>query len=97
MFDSFKNTFKRYKEPVYNGREGNGYQPLPQYEEIQVPEENAVYTVGTLNNGNVQLKVGYPTTVILTMDNAGVRHMIKLLKAAMIEDEDKTTDGETTV
>lgn len=90
MFNSFKDAFKRYKGPDYNGRGGNGYQPLPQLEEIPVPitkEDRALYTVGTTNDGQIQLTVGYPTSITLTMNNAGVRQMIKLLEAAMTEEE----------
>lgn len=86
MFDSFKSTFKRCKESKYNGREGNGYQPLPQLEEIKLPKEDrAYYTVGSLDDGRVQLTVGHPTSITLTMNEAAVRQMIKLLEAAITE------------
>ena len=64
----------------------------PPTKETYMPqsEDNALYTVGTLDDGRVQLRVGHPTTVVLTMNNAGVRQMIKLLEAAMIEEEENT-------
>lgn len=91
MFDSFKDAFKRYKEPNYNGREGNGYQPISEYKEIKVPKtDRAFYTVGATDDGRIQLTVGYPTSITLTMNSAGVRQMIKLLEAAMTEEEENT-------
>ena len=49
--------------------------------------EDATYMIGTLDDGRVQLRVGAPTSVILTMNNVAVRKMIKLLEAAMLEEE----------
>lgn len=54
--------------------------------------EDATYMIGTLNDGRVQLRVGYPTSVILTMNNVAVRKMIKLLEAAMLEEGDNTNE-----
>lgn len=49
--------------------------------------EDATYMIGTLDDGRVQLRVGTPTSVILTMNNVAVRKMIKLLEAAMLEED----------
>ena len=54
--------------------------------------EDATYMIGTLDDGRVQLRVGYPTSVILTMNNVAVRKMIKLLEAAMLEEGDNSNE-----
>ena len=54
--------------------------------------EDATYMIGTLDDGRVQLRVGYPASVILTMNNVAVRKMIKLLEAAMLEEGDNSND-----
>jgi hypothetical protein len=54
--------------------------------------EDATYMIGTLDDGRVQLRVGYPTSVILTMNNVAVRKMIKLLEAAMLEEGDTSNE-----
>lgn len=56
--------------------------------------EDATYMIGTLDDGRVQLRVGYPTSVILTMNNVAVRKMIKLLEAAMLEEDTPTNPTE---
>lgn len=69
-------------------REKPEYLPVPKPEEIKLPKEDrAYYTVGALDDGRVQLTVGYPTMITLTLNNAAVRQMIKLLEAAMTEEE----------
>ena len=40
---------------------------------------NALYKVGMNDAGMTQLTVGYPTSVTLTLNDAGVAHLIKLL------------------
>ena len=55
-------------------------------------QSDALYMVGTLDDGRVQLRVGYPSSVILTMNNVAVRKMIKLLEAAMLEEGDNTNE-----
>jgi hypothetical protein len=53
------------------------------------------YTVGSTTTNYVNLKVqdanGYGST--LSMNNAAVRHLIKQLEAAMVEDETNDQDG----
>lgn len=59
---------------------------LPKPKEIKLPsEDRAYYTVGSLDDGRVQLTVGYPSSISLTMNEAAVRQMIKLLEAAITE------------
>lgn len=54
--------------------------------EMKERVEDATYMIGTLDDGRVQLRVGYPSSVILTMNNVAVRKMIKILEAAMLEE-----------
>jgi hypothetical protein len=42
------------------------------------PKE-ALYKVGMNADGQTQLDVGYPSTIILTLNDASVAHLIKLL------------------
>jgi hypothetical protein len=44
----------------------------------QEPKE-ALYKVGMNTDGQTQLAVGYPSTIILTLNDASVAHLIKLL------------------
>ena len=60
--------------------------------EMKERVEDATYMIGTLDDGRVQLRVGYPTSVTLTMNNVAVRKMIKLLEAAMLEEGDNTNE-----
>jgi hypothetical protein len=50
----------------------------------QEPKE-ALYKVGINADGQTQLAVGYPSTIILTLNDASVAHLIKLL-AVNIDD-----------
>ena len=49
--------------------------------------EDALYMVGVNEHGMVQLRVGTPTSITLTMNNSAVRQLIKQLEAAMPEDD----------
>ena len=60
--------------------------------EMKEQPDDATYMIGTLDDGRVQLRVGYPTSVILTMNNVAVRKMIKLLEAAMLEEGDNSNE-----
>lgn len=55
-------------------------------------QTDALYMVGTLDDGRVQLRVGYPTSVTLTMNDVGVRRLIKMLEAAIDNEEDNSND-----
>ena len=48
--------------------------------------ENALYMVGVNEHNMVQLRVGTPYAVTLTMNNSAVRKLIKQLEAAMPEE-----------
>lgn len=50
--------------------------------------ENALYMVGVNEHGMVQLRVGTPYAITLTMNNSAVRKLIKQLEAAMPEEDD---------
>lgn len=54
--------------------------------------EDALYMVGVNEHGMVQLRVGTPYAITLTMNNSAVRTLIKQLEAAMPEEEDHTND-----
>ena len=49
--------------------------------------EDALYMVGMNDHGMVQLRVGTPYAVTLTMNNSAVKKLIKQLEAAMPEEE----------
>lgn len=55
-------------------------------------QDDALYMVGTLDDGRVQLRVGYPSSITLTMNDVGVRRLIKMLEAAIDNEEEKTND-----
>lgn len=55
-------------------------------------QTDATYMIGTLDDGRVQLRVGHPTSITLTMNNVAVRQMIKLLEAAMLEEGDTSNE-----
>ena len=48
--------------------------------------KDAIYMVGINEDGMTQIKVGYPTSITLTLNNAGVAHLIKQL-AVNIDDD----------
>lgn len=83
MFDFFrKRTAKELIEEAkekYMVPEVNPAKPLL--------NEDALYMVGMNEHGMVQLRVGTPTSITLTMNNSAVRKLIKQLEAAMPEDE----------
>ena len=61
--------------------------------EVKAPapklNEDALYMVGVNEQGMVQLRVGSPYTVTLTMNSSAVRHLIRQLEAAMPEEGGK--------
>ncbi len=50
---------------------------------VKVPSrkepKEALYNVGMNTDGMTQLTVGYPSSIILTLNDASVAHLIKLL------------------
>ena len=82
-------------DPADYGINREDAQPEPYIvpgKEMKESTEDAKYMVGTLDDGRVQLRVGYPTSVILTMNNIAVRKMIKMLEAAMLEEGDNSNE-----
>ena len=76
-------------DPADYGINREDAQPEPYInpgKEMKEQVEDATYMIGTLDDGRVQLRVGYPSSVILTMNNVAVRKMIKILEAAMLEE-----------
>lgn len=51
--------------------------------------EDALYMVGLNEHGMVQLRVGAPYAITLTMNNSAVRKLIKQLEAAMPDEDAK--------
>ena len=83
MFDFFRQrTAKEFVE------EAKDKYMVPKVEPIQHTPKEALYMVGTDADGQVQLRVGYPTSITLTMNNASVKHLIRQLEAAMIEEQE---------
>ena len=82
MFDLFRSrTAKEFIE------EAKDKYMVPEVQPSVPQVKDAVYMVGNSEDGRVQLRVGYPTSITLTMNNASVRHLIRQLEAAMMEDE----------
>lgn len=55
-------------------------------------QDDALYRIGITNDNRVSLTVGYPTSITLTMNSIGTRRLIKLLEAAIIEEEEMIND-----
>lgn len=71
-------NFDFWKKPEYT---------IPEVDPVEVPkyDEGPVYQVGKTLDGSVTLRVGYTT---LTMTDAGVDSLIRMLEAAK-ENNDK--------
>lgn len=84
MFDLFKK--RTAKEFLADAKDTYELPKLTEPLPMPTPKEDrAYYTVGSLDDGRVQLTVGYPSSISLTMNEAAVRQMIKLLEAAITE------------
>lgn len=83
MFNLFgKRTAKEFLE------EAKETYMVPEVKPVETNvNEDALYTVGVNNHGMVQLRVGTPYAVTLTMNNSAVRTLIKQLEAAMPEED----------
>lgn len=83
MFDFFRSrTAKEFVE------EAKEKYMVPEVKPAQPKlNEDALYMVGTNEQGMVQLRVGNPYAVTLTMNNSAVRHLIRQLEAAMHEEK----------
>ena len=83
MFNIFKKqTAKEFVE------EAKETYMVPEVKPAQLNvNEDALYMVGINEHGMVQLRVGTPYAVTLTMNNSAVRKLIKQLEAAMPEEE----------
>jgi len=57
-----------------------------QKQQAQDMSKDAVYMVGMNEDGMTQLKVGYPTSVTLTLNADGVALLIKQLAVSIDED-----------
>ena len=83
MFDFFRQrTAKEFVE------EAKDKYMVPEVKPVKAPlNEDALYMVGVNEHGMVQLRVGTPTSITLTMNNHAVRKLIKQLEAAMPEED----------
>ena len=54
------------------------YPDAPEHPPKKDPKD-ALFKVGMNEDGQTQLTVGYPTSITLTMNDASVAHLIKLL------------------
>ena len=72
--------FDFFKRPEYT---------MPEVKTVEVPEadEGPVYQVGKTLDGSVTLRIGYTT---LTMSEAGVNSLIRLLEAAKENNNEET-------
>lgn len=64
---------------------------VPKVQPVEEPRPKTHYTVGNDDVGNTVLKIGgdgYYTTT-LTMNAVGTRHLIKLLEATIMEDDNE--------
>ena len=57
--------------------------PIPKVEEPKQKTKDALYMVGSTDDGMVQLRVGTPTSITLTMNEPAVRQLIRQLEAAI--------------
>lgn len=78
MFDFFrKRTAKEFEEEA---KETYG---IPAVEPIEVPRrDQVVYKIGKTEDGKVTLSLGDYSGVTITMNNAGVDHLIRMLETA---------------
>ena len=83
MFDLFR---KRTAEEFVKEAKEKYTVPEVKPEEPKL-NEDALYMVGVNEHGMVQLRVGAPYAITLTMNNSAVRQLIKQLEAAMPEDD----------
>lgn len=80
-----KKVVPLYNYPSYEetNNPGKGY-PMPTV--VPPKPKEALYTVGTTDDGKTVLKVGDGYTVTLTMNDAAVRQMIRLLEATLTDE-----------
>lgn len=78
MFDFFKRrTAKEFEEEA---KETYG---IPTVAPIEVPKrDQVVYKIGRTEDGKVTLSLGDYSGVTITMNNAGVDHLIRMLESA---------------
>ena len=84
----FGNLFSedKYPEQTKANREEFERKLTEQKQQAQDMSKDAVYMVGMNEDGMTQLKVGYPTSVTLTLNADGVALLIKQLAVSIDED-----------
>lgn len=97
MFDFFrsksaKEYLKDAKDNVYNLPKPTLVPPVP---EVVPPKRDATaYRIGKTEEGKVTLSLGDHDTTVVTMNNAGVDQLIRMLEAA--KDPENDIDPEPT-
>jgi hypothetical protein len=82
MFNFFKK--KTAKEFVAEAKDTYEVPGTPYVAPVEVPKQDqVVYKVGKTENGKVTLSLGEYSGVTITMNNAGVDQLIRMLEAAM--------------
>lgn len=90
MFDFFRSrTYKKFLKTHEQLVESTGTYDMSNEITPEVKHTDARFMVGTTNEGMVQLRVGYPSSIVLTMNNDAVRRLIALLQAAMVNDSEE--------
>lgn len=93
MFDFFRR--KTAKEFVEEAKETYNVPPMPPVVEPPPPKpDQTVYKVGKTQEGKVTLSLGDYSGVVITMNNAGVDQLIRMLESAK-EPEIETPENET--
>jgi hypothetical protein len=94
MFDFFRK--KTAKEFIEEAKETYG---LPEVKPIEMPpieapkRDQVVYKIGKTENGKVTLSLGDYSGTTVTMNSAGVDHLIRMLESAkdtMVQQNNET-------
>lgn len=81
---TIKNIIEQSKE-TYN---------VPFTREVKPSSDKCLYTVGTTPSGKIVLKIEDVYNVTLTMNDIAVRHLIRMLEAALPEVNNNQVDEE---
>lgn len=81
MFN-FKNIFRNESvdDIIQSIKDRGSYSvDIPEVKVPRTEPKDALFKVGMNQDGQTQLTVGYPSSIVLTMNDASVVHLIKLL------------------
>lgn len=86
------NVVPLYNYPSYEDTNNPGkVPPMPTLSPSKAKE--ALYTIGTTTDGQTVLKVGDLYTTTLTMNEAAVRQLIRLLEATLTDESENEEDN----